>query len=180
MHIFLMSTLLTLLPYTDIVFQFGNQQVSANSCGAASVSTLQGIYHSKDSDLSAEVISQDRTNLLYLRNFLTANGVECEGYHLTYNALEHETLTKPVLIHLRSGNGHFALAYHVDSIGAVIFDPSRGNVFIGRSRLLKEWDNTSLVFGEVPPLESWTRLQKIAQYEQARHSLLTTISRRLP
>lgn len=180
MHAFIFSTLLALSSYHDMTFAYGEKQASPNECGAASASTLQGIYTMRDIEAPIETIHMGRVSMLILKKYLIEHGIDCSGYRIAFDSLIRETLTKPVLLHFAVGKGHFVLCYFADEGGAVLFDPSRGNIYLKRAKLISDWDKTALIFNDAPPADSWTKVKDLTQKALARQALLDSVIRSCP
>lgn len=180
MHAFIFSTLLALSSYHDVSFAYGKKQTATNECGLASAITLRGIYAKSDIEVPIETVYLGRTSMLVLKTYLNAQGIDCAGYRIAYDSLILETITKPVLLHFATGTGHFALCYYADESGVVLFDPSRGNIYLNSASLMFSWDKTALIFKDAPPADSWTKVQDVTKQVLARQALLNSVVRSSP
>ncbi|WP_417581489.1 C39 family peptidase [Nitrincola sp.] len=122
------------------------------SCGAASLATLLGYHGVETSEL--EIL--DRIGLKEAFSFADlARVAEEYGFKPVGIAIDYTALTqlkRPVILYLNHWDeGHFSVLKGVDNHGALLADPSWGNIHMRRARFERFWllDNESEISGKV-------------------------------
>ena len=169
----------TLVSKEDLRFRFVLEQQTDTSCGISSVATLLSLYRGVPAP-EDQLIKQfaDKFSDTYrvtfadMRDMLSHYGVASFGARMSFSQLLSAAgLYSPLIVHLSSTDGHFALLLHTDGEWVALADPSAGLRILHSRRFKHEWTGVALL---VEPLSHKLALhQSAAQHAASRVSLIT-------